>query len=103
MPVKTMFILYGVILAAGAFMGYKAGSKISLIAGLSSAAIVFLGVYLTSQNSRLGFGILTGISGALCVMFLIRFLKTHAFMPSGMILILSLVAVILGIIQLTAK
>lgn len=103
MAAKVIFLIYGIFLLVGAFMGLKAGSKISLIAGLASATFVFAGIILLGSNAKLGYGILTGTSGLLTIVFLIRFIKTGAFMPSGMILAFSIVMLVIGFIQLIQR
>ncbi len=83
---------YGVFLFLGAFMGLKAGSRVSLIMGIVVSLIVGVGVYLTESDPIQGFQILTGVSGLLALVFAIRLLKTRKFMPAGMLLIVSLAA-----------
>ena len=89
--------VYGLLLLSGAYFGWKAGSKISMIMGIISGTIVLDAVYLTRYNQQLGFGILVGISGALSILFLKRLLKTKKMMPSGMLLLMSIVSFIVSI------
>ncbi len=84
--------LYGLLLAAGGTMGYvKAGSRPSLIAGLASGAIalVLLGVTFGSPRVALMLAILLG--AAMSAVFAMRLKKTGKFMPSGMLLAVSVV------------
>ncbi len=83
---KLIITAYGLFLFMGAYFGAKAGSKISMIMGLVSGALVFAGLYLTGTNARNGFFYLTLVSGFLTGIFIMRLLKTHKFMPSGMLL-----------------
>jgi uncharacterized membrane protein (UPF0136 family) len=93
--------IYGVLLLVGGVMGYvKAKSSMSLIMGLLTGVLVLVGVYLSHQNAKLGFGITTATSLLLIGVFLMRFMKTKAFMPSGMLLLLSLVAAVIGLYTL---
>ena len=88
---------YGIFLLLGAFMGLKAGSKISLIMGLVSGAFVLISLYIAQSNPAFGFKMLTLITGVLTGMFLQRLIKTEKFMPSGMLLITSLIALIVSL------
>ena len=98
--VKIFLALYGLLMLLGGYMGYaKAGSKISLITGLISGVIIFLGIYLSQNNPQLGIGIIAVTSGLLSVSFLMRFLKTQSFMPAGMLLVLSLIALAISLSQ----
>jgi len=98
---KTVFIAYGAILIIGGFFGWKAGSKVSLIAGSISGLLIFLSFFLLNSNIKAGFYLFGVVSVLLCVSFLMRFLKTHNFMPSGMLLMLSVLAVIFAVARLS--
>ena len=91
MPVvKIIFSIYGILMLGGGVMGYvKAKSTMSLIMGIISGILIFIGVYLMGSNARTGMMLVTAVSGMLTIVFLMRLLKTHAFMPSGMLLLLS--------------
>ena len=67
---------------------------------LGSGVIILIACAIISKNPLLGYRIIAGTCGLLSVVFVIRLLKTHAFMPSGILLALSLVALILSITQL---
>ena len=86
---QVALAVYALLLAGGGYMGYaKAGSRPSLIAGTASAAVALLALALTFLG---GFGFWIGLilSVALTIMFGVRLSKTGKFMPSGMLLILS--------------
>ena len=88
----------------GGFMGYaKAGSKMSLIMGIVSSIVIFVGLYLSKSNTQMGYGLISVMSALLVVTFIIRLVKTGSFMPSGMLVILSIIAVIVSIKQLMGK
>ena len=89
MSEKIIIIGYGVFLLVGAYFGWKAGSSKSLVMGLGSAALVFLGFFLTTVNTRNGFLLLSAVGIALTVVFFMRLLTTHKFMPSGMLLVIT--------------
>lgn len=95
---KYVLIAYAIFLFVGAFFGYKAGSKVSLIAGVISGILVLAGVYFVGLNTRNGYLYLTVLNGLLTFVFLMRFLKTRSFMPAGMLLLASLVVAIFCLI-----
>ena len=104
MPIdRIIFIIYGLFLLVGAFFGWKAGSKVSLYMGISSGILVLIGVYLSLTNTKLGYTFLAIVSGLLVGVFIIRFLKTHQLMPAGMLLIVSLIALVTSIRSLCLK
>jgi uncharacterized membrane protein (UPF0136 family) len=87
---KIILIAYGVFLIAGGYFGFKkAGSMMSLAMGVGSGLLMFLGVWLMSINAKGAWIFLSCVSGFLVLVFLIRVLKTHAFMPSGMLMLIS--------------
>jgi uncharacterized membrane protein (UPF0136 family) len=94
MPFAIILIgLYAVLVFAGGLMGYlKAGSKMSLISGVASAAVLAAAFWRAQSYRVQGLWIAAGVAGLLTIVFLIRFLKTRSFMPSGMMLVLSLLA-----------
>jgi len=96
MPLPIVLILvYGTIVFAGGLIGYlKAGSKPSLVAGSVSAALLAGAFWMARSNGVVALAIAAGIAGLLSAVFLMRFLKTRSFMPSGMMLVLSLAATI---------
>ena len=100
---KLVGLAYGIFLFVGAFLGFKAGSKISLVAGLVSGALALMSAFLATSNFVLASRLLTFVSGFLSVTFLIRFLKTQRFMPSGMLLFVSLVVLIFSVSQILKK
>jgi len=94
--------IYAGLLAVGGFIGYKkAGSKPSLVMGLISAFVVAGGLYMTTAVTPVcGYSTIALMSSLLMVVFFIRLQKTKTFMPSGMLLILSLAGLILSLRQI---
>ena len=99
--VKVVLLIYGILMLGGGVMGYvKAHSKPSLIMGIISGILIFIGVYLLGSNAKTGMMLVTTVSGMLTIVFFMRLLKTHAFMPSGMLLLLSAGVLIFCLSQL---
>jgi uncharacterized membrane protein (UPF0136 family) len=93
---NTILWIYIVLLLVGGMIGFlKAGSKISLITSSVAAALLVLtaipGVFTFTFRRNLA----DVIMAALLVVFAIRLTKTKKFMPSGLMLILTLVALAL--------
>jgi uncharacterized membrane protein (UPF0136 family) len=84
--------IYIVLLVIGGLIGFlKAGSKISLITSVVFAALLSLcavGVILQPVAADV-------ILAVLLVVFGIRLAKTKKFMPSGLMLVLTVVALVL--------
>ena len=101
---KIILVVYGVLMFGGGFMGYvKAGSKMSLIMGTVSAIVIIVGLYLSKANTQMGYGLISAMSALLVVTFIIRLVKTGSFMPSGMLVILSIIAVVVSVKQFMGK
>jgi uncharacterized membrane protein (UPF0136 family) len=86
---------YAVLMMFGGVMGFRAGSKVSLYAGFGSgvALLAALGVTFLAM----GVGLVAGcvLAAILTSMFGQRLAKTGKFMPSGMLLVVSLLAAVL--------
>jgi uncharacterized membrane protein (UPF0136 family) len=84
--------LYALLLVVGGLIGYfKAGSRASLIAGMSSAIVALLALWLWSRNSPSGVWIGLVLSIVLFLLFAYRYaVKTRKFMPSGLLAVVSL-------------
>jgi uncharacterized membrane protein (UPF0136 family) len=93
---NTVLWIYIVLLLVGGLIGFlKAGSKVSLItSAVSAALLVVTGLPHVFQP---GFrqGAADAIMAALLVVFAIRLTKTKKFMPSGLMLVLTIAALAL--------
>ena len=99
-----VILAYGVILIAGGFAGWRlSGSRISLTAGLASAALLAVAYRVALFHLLSGYLLAVLVSLGLTVMFGLRFRKTKKVMPAGMMLAVSAVVVaILGWLTATS-
>lgn len=98
---KIVLIAYALFLFIGAYFGFKKGSMMSLAMGGGSGFIVLLSLWLMSINLRGGWITAACLGGFLCLAFIIRLVKTQAFMPSGMLLIITLAFTIFCLVRLS--
>lgn len=96
MSQNTILWVYIVLLLVGGMIGFlKAGSKISLITSSIAAALLVLtalpGVLAPTFRRNMA----DVIMAALLVVFAIRLTKTKKFMPSGLMLVLTIAALAL--------
>lgn len=101
---KIYYFIFGVLTIVGGVMGYvKAQSVASIVAGgLSGALLLAAGVMMGSKTQvALILGLV--VSVALAGRFLPAFLKSHAFMPAGLMSILSVLGIILSVVALIKK
>ena len=88
--------VYIVLLVIGGLFGFlKAGSKVSLITATVSAALLVVTTIRGLFQPSFRHGLAEGILAALLVVFAIRLTKTRKFMPSGLMLVLTLAALAL--------
>ena len=89
----TVLWIYIVLLLAGGLIGFlKAGSKVSLITSAVSAAALILTAIPGLFGPDLARGLADIIMAALLVVFAIRLGKTKKFMPSGLMLVITALA-----------
>ncbi len=97
---KVVFIGYALFMLVGGYFGWKKGSSVSLMAGIGSSVMMLLGVWLMTINPKGAYIFLSCVTGILSVVFLIRLLKTQSFMPSGMLLIITVAVAIFTVLRL---
>jgi uncharacterized membrane protein (UPF0136 family) len=92
MNANTVLWIYIVLLVVGGMIGYlKAGSKASIIASVSFAAILAMSAMgLIFQRH-----VADIVLAVLLVFFGMKLAKSRKFMPSGMMLVLTLAALVL--------
>lgn len=83
-------LVYALVVIIGGIIGYlKAQSKMSLLTGIISGICIFLACKVGKNNPKNAYLFICAICFMLASVFIIRFAATHAFMPSGLMLILS--------------
>src|SRR5690349_6920871 len=93
---NTILWIYIILLLLGGLMGFlKAGSKVSLITSAISAALLVGTAINGLFEPAVRQGLADVIMAALLVVFAIRLTKTKKFMPSGLMLVLTLAALAL--------
>jgi len=94
-PHMTILWIYIVLLLVGGLIGFlKAGSKVSLTTASVSAALLIITTIPGLLGAHMAEGLATFILAALLVVFAIRLTKTKKFMPSGLMLVLTLGALV---------
>lgn len=94
-PVTVLWI-YIVLLVVGGLIGFlKAGSKVSLTTSAISAALLVLAAIPGLFEPRVRSALADIIMAALLVVFALRLAKTKKFMPSGLLLVITLAALAL--------
>jgi len=89
-----VILVYGVILIAGGFAGWRlSGSRISLTASLASAALLAIAYRVALFHLLAGYLLALLVSLGLTVMFGLRFRRSKKVMPSGMMLAVSALVV----------
>src|SRR6266478_3063840 len=96
MSQNTILWIYIVLLLVGGMMGFlKAGSKVSLITSAVAAALLVLTTLQGVLAYNFRRNLADVIMAVLLIVFAIRLTKTKKFMPSGLMLILTLAALAL--------
>jgi uncharacterized membrane protein (UPF0136 family) len=90
-----VLLVYAVLMLAGGVAGYRAAaSKASLAAGVGSAGLLAVAWWLSRSKPVPGFWLGAVVSLALCAAFAMRLAKTGKVMPSGALLALSVIALV---------
>ena len=89
-------VIYGSFVLAGGIVGYrKAGSRASLLAGLVSEALLLLAAMLIFSGNPLGGKLAMAVAALLLIFFAMRWLKGRKFMPAGLMVLSSAIALAL--------
>jgi uncharacterized membrane protein (UPF0136 family) len=101
---RLYFFIFGALTIAGGVMGYaKAGSAASIIAGSISGILLLIGAWLIPSNQVAGLALTLIVSLLLLIYFASKFMRTSAFMPAGLMSILSVIGLIVAIVAWLKK
>jgi uncharacterized membrane protein (UPF0136 family) len=93
---NTVLWIYIVLLLVGGLIGFlRAGSKVSLISSSVFAALLVLTAVPGVFERKFALGLSNVLLAALLVVFAIRLAKTKKFMPSGLMLLLTVLTLAL--------
>jgi uncharacterized membrane protein (UPF0136 family) len=90
---KTVLWVYILLLLTGGLIGFfKAGSKVSLITSAVAAAALIIAAIPGLLAPGVATGLADAIMALLLVVFAIRLAKTKKLMPSGVMLVITALA-----------
>ena len=90
---QIVLLVFALLMVGGGVAGLKSGgSKVSLVAGIVSAVLLLVALLWSWRHPTNGYWMGVGVSGLLGLVFFVRMKKTKKFLPSGLLLILSLIA-----------
>lgn len=96
MDPNTILWIYIILLLVGGLIGFlKAGSKVSLITSAVAAALLVLTVLPGVFQAGFKRNLADIIMAALLVVFAVRLGKTRKFMPSGLMVVVTIAALAL--------
>ena len=96
-------VLYAIAMIVGGIAGFGKGSMVSLFAGVGSGIVLFLIHTRIKVDAPRAFQIAAGVAGLLCISMGRRYLESHKFIPSGLILGISILGVVVFIVASLAK
>lgn len=87
-------LIYGVLVLLGGVLGYaKAQSKPSLISGVVFGVLLLVSGWLMLEARAWGWYLAIVLAGFLTAFFAFRFKNTRKFMPAGLMVVLSVAAI----------
>jgi uncharacterized membrane protein (UPF0136 family) len=98
-----ILISYAAFLIMGGFVGMQKGSKVSMVLGLISGILFFWGLWIMTFAPQVAWIFLSCLNVVLSLIFIVRFIKTRVFMPSGMLLLVTLAILIFCVTHLSTS
>ncbi|MFS8867191.1 TMEM14 family protein [Synechococcus sp. H65.1] len=93
---RITLLVYGALLLVGGAVGYGRGKSFkSLVGGLVGAVLSGVSYGLLGMDPRWGLGLGLGTAALGSLLFALRYRKTGKFLPAGLMLGVSLVALLL--------
>jgi uncharacterized membrane protein (UPF0136 family) len=94
MPTGVLYaIAYAALSAIGGLIGYvQARSQVSLISGLVSAVLLLVGAWLWQAGVAGGAGMAMGVTAALVIIFIRRWMQTRKAMPAIIMIVAGVLA-----------
>jgi uncharacterized membrane protein (UPF0136 family) len=99
---QTVLVVLALLMLGGGFMGRRAGSRVSAYAGVGSAVLLLIALLVSTFRPVSGLALGAAVAGCLAIVFSIRFMKTKAFVPAGMLLLVSVVGLLLLVASIAA-
>ncbi|HET7625169.1 MAG TPA: TMEM14 family protein [Verrucomicrobiae bacterium] len=97
---NTVLWVYIVLLVIGGMIGFLKGkSQVSLIMSVTFAVLLIVTAIPNLLTASVARGITDALMAALLVVFSLRLIKTKKFMPSGLMLLITLAALVLRHVQ----
>jgi uncharacterized membrane protein (UPF0136 family) len=95
-------IAYAILAIGGGIMGYaQVKSKMSLISGTISGALLLIGGIAQRQDISWGLPLSVAVTAALIVVFAVRWFKTRKVMPAGLMIGAGVAALAGMLLQIT--
>ena len=89
----SSILLYALLMLIAGILGFAlAASRASLVAGGGSSAVLLACYWVARREPAKGLGLAAAVALVLVAVFALRLAKTRKFMPSGMLLVLSVLA-----------
>ncbi len=96
-----IILVYGMLVIVGGVVGFvKSGSVPSIIAGSAFGILIIGSALLTLKENVVGWYAALTCACFLAVFFGFRYYGSHKFMPAGLMIILSVVAIITILLSL---
>jgi uncharacterized membrane protein (UPF0136 family) len=89
-----VLLVYGAFMILGGVMGARKGSRVSLYAGAGSGLLLLVAWFVTRTHLAAGLWLGVAVAALLCGVTGVRLARSGKFMPAGMLLAVSVVALV---------